>query len=107
MAATFEDIEVLYTPMRHDIANEWTTFGHSKTVLPRGWVKDEGRRPLPVDMIYEKDIPITLRDGVKIYVDVFRPVESDDSPVPAILPWSIFGKTGSGTTVFDSLNQTR
>lgn len=50
-------------------------------------------------MIYEKDCPIALHDGVKIHADVFRPVDSDGTKVPAILPWSIYGKTGTGQSL--------
>ena len=100
MTDVSESIEILHTPMKHNLDNIWTAFGHEKTILPKGWLKDEGRRPLSVEMIFEKDISIMLRDGVKIYADVFRPLASDDEPVPAILPWSIFGKTGSGIHLY-------
>ncbi len=51
---------------------------------------------LPVDIILEKDIPVTLRDGVTIHVDVFRPAGSEK--VPVIVAWSPYGK-GQGTSV--------
>ncbi|XP_014550244.1 hypothetical protein COCVIDRAFT_115999 [Bipolaris victoriae FI3] len=54
-------------------------------------------------MIYEKDQEIALRDGVKIFADVFRPIDSDTKPVPAILPWSIYGKTGTGLQSLDKV----
>lgn len=90
------DIRVAYRPMTKDIPNAWVKHGYEKLALPKGWVKDEGRRPLPMDMIFEKDCPITLRDGVKIYADVFRSVDAEQKPVPAILCWSIYGKSGVG-----------
>ena len=52
-------------------------------------------RPLPVDIVLEKDVPVTLRDGVTIYVDVLRP--AGDEPVPVIVAWSPYGK-GQGTS---------
>lgn len=52
-------------------------------------------KPLPVDIVFEKDVPVTLRDGVTIYVDVFRPVGSEK--VPVIVAWSPYGK-GQGTS---------
>ncbi|MHA6195321.1 CocE/NonD family hydrolase [Pseudomonas wadenswilerensis] len=52
-------------------------------------------RPLPVDIVFEKDVAVTLRDGVTIYVDVFRPVGTEK--VPVIVAWSPYGK-GQGTS---------
>ncbi len=48
-------------------------------------------RSLPVDIILEKDVPVTLRDGVTIYTDVFRPAGVDK--VPVIVAWSPYGKS--------------
>ncbi|MDX6740683.1 CocE/NonD family hydrolase [Actinocorallia sp. A-T 12471] len=52
-------------------------------------------RSIPVDIVFEKDIPVTLRDGVTIHVDVFRPVGAEK--VPVIVAWSPYGK-GQGTS---------
>jgi hypothetical protein len=41
-------------------------FGHEKKTLPRGWQKTPENRPLDVDIIFEKDVEIVLRDGVKV-----------------------------------------
>jgi len=54
-----------------------------------------GSRALPVDIVLEKDVPVTVRDGVTIYVDVFRPVGTEK--VPVIVAWSPYGK-GQGTS---------
>ena len=37
-----------------------------------------------------QDVPVAMRDGVKIYVDIYRPVGS--GPVPLIVSWSFYGK---------------
>ncbi|WP_213776811.1 CocE/NonD family hydrolase [Caballeronia sp. dw_276] len=50
---------------------------------------------LPVDVVLEKDVAVTLRDGVTIYVDVFRP--AGPQKVPVIVAWSPYGK-GQGTS---------
>ena len=47
--------------------------------------------PLTCDIILDKDVEVTLRDGVKIYVDVFRPKGA--TKVPAIVAWSPYGKS--------------
>lgn len=52
-------------------------------------------RSLPVDIVFEKDVAVTLRDGVTIYVDVFRPAGAEK--VPTIVAWSPYGK-GQGTS---------
>jgi uncharacterized protein len=51
---------------------------------------------LPVDIVFEKDIAVELRDGVAIYVDVFRPAGAEK--VPIIVAWSPYGK-GQGTSL--------
>jgi uncharacterized protein len=52
-------------------------------------------RPLPVDVVFEKDVAVTLRDGVTIYVDLLRPAGTEK--VPVIVAWSPYGK-GQGTS---------
>lgn len=52
-------------------------------------------KPLPVDIVFEKDIAVTLRDGVTIRVDLFRPAGAER--VPVIVAWSPYGK-GQGTS---------
>ena len=37
-------------------------------------------RALPVDIVFEKDVAVQLRDGVTIYVDVFRPAGATRCP---------------------------
>lgn len=59
--------------------------------LPAGFQIDPRFRPLPVDIVLDKDVPVTLRDGVTIYVDVLRPVGT--APVPVIVAWSPYGKS--------------
>lgn len=53
-------------------------------------------KPLPVDVVFEKDVAVTLRDGVTIFIDVFRP--ATEERVPVIVGWSPYGK-GQGTSV--------
>jgi predicted acyl esterase len=42
----------------------------------------------------EQDVCIALRDGVKIYADIYRPKDIS-APVPLIIAWSPFGKRQS------------
>lgn len=61
-----------------------------KSIIKKGELFIEGGIALPCDIIWERDIEVKLRDGVKIYIDVFRPIYN--SKVPAILSWSPYGK---------------
>ena len=50
------------------------------------------RRDIKDGMLIEWDVPVPMRDGVKIYVDIFRPV--DEQPAPALIGWGPYGKHG-------------
>lgn len=52
-------------------------------------------RELPVDITFEKDVAVTLRDGTVTYVDIFRPAGAEK--VPVIVAFSPYGK-GQGTS---------
>lgn len=69
---------------------------HVQTFQP-GYRKTQTSKPFTVDTIWERDIDIPLRDGVKLKADVFRPANST-TRLPAILPWSPYGKDGRGMT---------
>lgn len=43
-------------------------------------------------IIFERDVTVVLRDGTKMFVDVYRPV--GDEPVPVLVSWSPYGKHG-------------
>ena len=82
-----------------------SNFDPGTQTLPKGFQVDPRFRPLPVDVVFEKDVAVTLRDGVKIYVDVFRPANVEK--VPVIIAWSPYGKSGGTaprtTGLFDML----
>lgn len=61
-------------------------------ILPKGLQIEPVFRPLPIDIVFEKDVAVTMRDGVTIYTDVFRPAGNDR--VPVIVAWSPYGKSG-------------
>ncbi len=41
-------------------------------------------------IICEQDVPVKMRDGVTIYVDIYRPVGK--TGIPCIVSWSFYGK---------------
>ncbi|KAJ4996569.1 hypothetical protein K4K48_008328 [Colletotrichum sp. SAR 10_66] len=96
-------IETLFTKANSNFHNWWTEFKPSTQILPQGWVREPGRRHLKEDMIWEKDVAIPLRDGVKIRADIFRPAKLEGQKLPALLPWSPYGKTGSGDFYRESI----
>ena len=59
--------------------------------LTKGFQVGPQFAPLPDDIVFDKDVEVTLRDGTKIYVDVFRPVGAEK--VPVIVAWSPYGKS--------------
>lgn len=72
-----------------------TDYEPGTRTLPAGYRIAPPFRPLPVDIVLEKDVAVQLRDGVTVHVDVFRPAGSEQ--VPVIVAWSPYGK-GQGTS---------
>jgi predicted acyl esterase len=73
-----------------------TAFEPGSRTLKAGFKVAPPFRPIPVDIVFEKDVAVKLRDGVTIYVDVFRPAGTQK--VPVIVAWSPYGK-GQGTSM--------
>ena len=72
-----------------------TGFDPGTRTLEAGFKIAPQFQSLPVDIVLEKDVAVELRDGVTIYIDVFRPVGVEKAPV--IVAWSPYGK-GQGTS---------
>jgi predicted acyl esterase len=71
-------------------------FNPRSEVLPAGWKYDHpDAHPLASDILVEHDVAITMRDGAKLYADIYRPPNTDDK-VPALIMWSPFGKKFNG-----------
>ncbi|WP_459971342.1 CocE/NonD family hydrolase [Mycobacterium sp. MUNTM1] len=69
-------------------------FDPGTRTLPAGSRLAPAFRELPVDIVLEKDVAVTMRDGVTTYVDILRPVGAEK--VPVIVAWSPYGK-GEGS----------
>ncbi len=82
----------------------FSPFEPGTRVLPAGFQTDPRFLALPVDIVFEKDVAVTLRDGVTIYVDVFRPVGGEK--VPVLVAWSPYGKSGGTSPMVTTLFQT-
>ncbi|MGN0035026.1 MAG: CocE/NonD family hydrolase, partial [Coriobacteriales bacterium] len=74
-------------------------FKQERLLLKKGTVRMRGYKPLPCDIVLDRDVPIMLRDGTTIYADVFRP--DDDERHPAILALSPYGKEIGGQWLDD------
>ena len=75
---------VLLPAFGYDEATDPTVFGKfdpGTKVLPAGFQTMKQFCPLPVNIVFEKDTAVTLRDGTTIYVDVFRPAGTEKVPV--------------------------
>src|SRR6478672_6505489 len=62
-----------------------TGFDPGTRTLEAGFQIAPQFRSIPVDIVFEKDIAVQLRDGVTIHVDVFRPAGAQQ--VPVIVAW--------------------
>lgn len=76
------------------LESKYRGFKQETVTLPKGTIAEEGYMPLPCDIVFERDVPVKLRDGITIYTDIFRPVT--DEAIPAIVAWGPYGKNGSG-----------
>lgn len=70
-------------------------FNPRTEILPTGWSMKSGSKKLGCDILVEHDVGITVRDGCKLYVDIYRP-NDEQIRSPAIICWSPFGKKFNG-----------
>jgi predicted acyl esterase len=87
-------VENVFEPSHYEAGDAHgllSTFEPGTRTLPAGSRIDPRFRTLPTDVVFEKDVAVTLRDGVTIYVDVLRPPAAEK--VPVIVAWSPYGKS--------------
>jgi len=94
--AQFPDLNFVKPMLVHDHPR-YKAFGidfspNRREVLPKGHVKEPGRKAVLVDTVAERDVQVPLRDGLHVYADIYRPESSSQSPVPAVICWSPYGK---------------
>lgn len=71
--------------------NGYAGFQPGKTeVLPAGW-NGFNAKPLTSDIRVDHDVEIVVRDGARLYVDIYRPAGQVEK-IPAVLSWSFYGK---------------
>jgi predicted acyl esterase len=71
--------------------NNYQGFSPHSEVLKKG-SQPYGARQLEGDIQIDHDVEIVVRDGARLYVDIYRPPGSENQKVPAVLSWSPYGK---------------
>lgn len=103
-AANFPDLVICKLPLAavHPMWR-YPGFEPGAKVLPKGHVRTPRNRAVPIDVLHERDVAVPIRDSITIYTDVFRPTDSDSNKVPALIPWSPYGKTGTGIFKYEMM----
>lgn len=95
-------IQTVSTLWRPTVAPEKADKGYEKPrqetkILPAGWKLTDAHAPFQVETAWEKNVPVNMRDGCQIYIDIFRPHSPKLHKVPALLAWSPYGKSACHT----------
>ena len=73
--------------------NGYTGFRPGETEIFRAGSKPFGEdtKALTSDIQLNHDVEVVVRDGARLYIDVYRPADTQEK-VPAVLSWSPYGK---------------
>lgn len=85
-----EEIEIIFSRSCRFPDEKHPGIKRETVLLKAGSVHGPEAAPLKCDIVFERDVPIELRDGAVIFADVFRPAK--ETPVPAIIAYSPYGK---------------
>jgi hypothetical protein len=72
--------------------------GH--TLLKAGSTFSKKGRKLAVDLDFDRDTGVQMRDGITIYADIYRPAGAT-APLPTLVAWSPYGKGNGGNQSLD------
>jgi predicted acyl esterase len=88
------EMETVYREARRPVApdSDAAAGGAGMNAMGMGICPDLNQRIYEVapGIICEQDVAVTLRDGVVIYADIFRPADKEN--IPALISWSFYGK---------------
>lgn len=89
-----ETYEQIYTQMLKPVTmEECEKLPEDEKALAKPYPFDPHTYEAAPGIICEQDVAVEMRDGIKLYCDIFRPKTSGaDEQVPAILAWSNYGK---------------
>jgi predicted acyl esterase len=87
-----EAIEKIYTVQIKPVSpKEYHNLPDGEKQLSRPYAFNQRTYEAAPGIICEQDTAIEVRDGTKLYADVFRPSEPGEK-IPAIIAWSNYGK---------------
>lgn len=88
-------MQVAYKPIsKPEVGvNNYQGFTPGKSEVLRKGAKPYNARPLESDIQIDHDVEIVVRDGCRLYVDIYRPADIPaDEKLPAVISWSCYGK---------------
>jgi predicted acyl esterase len=88
----FQPTRALTEPANQFSYQTYLGFSPGTKTLAKGTVLLPGTMALPCDIIWDRDVAVKLRDGITIYVDVFRPAKAA-AKLPALIAWAPYGKS--------------
>ncbi|MFJ3673522.1 CocE/NonD family hydrolase [Streptomyces sp. NPDC090106] len=88
------DMNVIYRPANALALSEpeIPDLAPGSRIIPDGSVHADGARPVPLDIEILQDVAIPLRDGLRLYGDVYR--GTGTTARPAILIYTVYSKQG-------------
>lgn len=93
-------IEILFKPLPglDEPGCNWPGLMQQRIEYKKGYVTEEGRRPLPCDMICDSDKAFVIGEKkLTVYADIYRPIT--DERVPAIICWGYGGKRDTNNKI--------
>jgi predicted acyl esterase len=88
-------LQVAYKPIsKPEIGtNNYQGFQPGRTEVLQKGANPYNARPLESDIRINHDVEIKVRDGCRLYADIYRPADAkEDEKLPAIISWSCYGK---------------
>jgi len=89
-----QEMEVVYREVKRPyvIEGDPSEGGPGMLAMGMGLVPAFNQRTYEVapGIICEQDVAVKMRDGITIYIDIFRPVTNEK--IPGLISWSFYGK---------------
>jgi predicted acyl esterase len=88
-------VQIAYKPIsKPEIGNNnYQGFKPGESEVVKKGSKPYNGRPLESDIRIDHDVEIIVRDGCRLYADIYRPADAKpDEKLPAVVSWSCYGK---------------
>jgi predicted acyl esterase len=88
-------VQIAYKPIsKPEIGNNnYQGFKPGESEVVKKGTKPYNGRPLESDIRIDHDVEIKVRDGCRLYADIYRPADAKpDEKLPAVVSWSCYGK---------------